>query len=397
MNEESDPVEQRIIDAVQRQLKEFGTEIADRFAELQQFAASETDARTALEARVEELTAELANTEPAPHGVDDELRSAVEGVQDRFERLDERIGVRVGELADAAEQDRAEAAATVARLEDRASGFEERIEVRVGELADAEEQRVADLAVTVAQLEDRATALEEESQSTEPDIASMVERADAAVNSLTERIARFDEDRVAMDARLDRLDRRRNEAVERLDAVEERLGGIDEIVGEATVGIGDRVEQLAAAHETMAKQTTDEIAAIRAEIAETDADAIDELQDRVSSALGQAELVRIEMDRFQEKMKNDLDANVSRLTAIETAVQDQRMDVESAVQLERLEEVERMVLMLDPEVMAQRSTDSDADDESAENGAPDVTGATGLGTVRTDQPRLPRLAPSTEP
>lgn len=354
MNEAVDPLQERIVGAVQRELDRFGAEIAERFGELQRHAAAETSARAAVEVRVGELDAELAT---AGH----DLRGAVAGLEARLERLEEQVDTRLTQLADTSEKGR------------------------------------ADLAAMAARFDDRATALEKNAQSAEDRIAAMAERADAAANELTERVTRFDEGREAIDARLERLDRRRNEAVDRLDAMEERLGGIDEIVRDATVGIADRVEQLATAQETMAKQTADELEAVRAEMAEIDPDAIDDVKDRVSSALGQAELVRIEMDRFQEKMKNDLDVNVSRLTAIETAVQDQRMDVESAVQLERLEEVERMVLMLDPEVMAQRSTDSDADDESAENGAPDVTGATGLGTVRTDQPRLPRLAPSTEP
>jgi hypothetical protein len=43
-----------------------------------------------------------------------------------------------------------------------------------------------------------------------------------------------------------------------------------------------------------------------------------------------------------------LDKTVGRLVDLETQVQEQHMDVETAVQLERLEEVERALLALDP-------------------------------------------------
>lgn len=319
MNEAIDPVEERIVAAVQLELNRFGAEIVDRFVELQRHAAAESSARYALETRFEQLSRQ-------PPASDHELRAVV-----------------------------------------------------------------ADMQVALARLE-------KNSQSAEQHIASMVERADIAVNGVMERVARFDENRLEIEARLDRLDRRRNEALERLAAVEERLGGIDEIVGGATAGIADRVEHLANAHDAMAKQTTEELDAIRAEIAESDADAIDALQDRVSSALGQAELVRIEMDRFQETMKNELESNVSRLTAIETAVQDQRMDVESAVQLERLEEVERMVLMLDPQLAESDATAPAATDESVDTHSSDdrsaFADAADTDTDRADDRSLPRLAPS---
>ena len=347
MNEAVDPLQERIVGAVQRELDRFGAEIAERFGELQRHAAAETSARVALEARLGALTDESATA-------DHDVSGAVAGVEARLDRL------------------------------------EEHLDIRLAQLDDASEQRQTDLVAMAARLDDRATALENSSTAAEDRIASMAERADAAANDLTERVTRFDEDREAIDARLERLDRRRNDASDRLEVLEERLGRIDEIVREATVGIADRVEQLAIAQETMAKQTTDELEAVRAAVAEIDPDAIEEVQDRVSSALGQAELVRIEMDRFKEKMQNDLDANVSRLTAIETEVQDQRMDVESAVQLERLEEVERMVLMLDPEITAQRSTISEVDEATAQPGGPGAT------TGRTDTPSVPRLAPSTE-
>jgi TolA-binding protein len=344
MNEGIDPVEERIVAAVQLELNRFGDEMASRFAQLQRHAISESAARSDLESRLAQLTVELA-------AADSDARVAVASIQNHIDRLDEQTDAR---------------------------------------LADAGERYSSELAAVAVRLDERATLIEEGSQSAELHIASVAERVDATAASLTERVAQFDEDRVAMDARLDRLDRRRNEAVERLDAVEARLGGVDQSIGDVAAGVAEQIEHLARAHETMTARVNDEIEAIRVDVAETDAEALDEMKERISSALGQAELVRIEMDRFQETMRIDLDANISRLTAVETAVQDQRMDVDSAVQLERLEEVERMVLMLAPGVVATGSTTAapPMDDQTPLDEADEVD------PYSDHPPSLPRLAPA---
>ena len=54
------------------------------------------------------------------------------------------------------------------------------------------------------------------------------------------------------------------------------------------------------------------------------------------------------MERFQASMGETTDKTTMRLTEVETQLQDQAMDTETAVQLERLEEVERALIALDP-------------------------------------------------
>jgi hypothetical protein len=85
-----------------------------------------------------------------------------------------------------------------------------------------------------------------------------------------------------------------------------------------------------------------------------DVDAIDEMKDRVASAAGEVELVRIEVERFQKSMGESMDKTVGRIVELETQMQEQHMDVETAVQLERLEEVERALLALDPSQFVRR-------------------------------------------
>jgi hypothetical protein len=67
----------------------------------------------------------------------------------------------------------------------------------------------------------------------------------------------------------------------------------------------------------------------------------------MSRAVGEAMLVRIEVDRVVISTDEKLDKQAVRLAEIEGLLTDQ-MDVGAAVQLERLDELERAVAMLDP-------------------------------------------------
>ena len=54
-------------------------------------------------------------------------------------------------------------------------------------------------------------------------------------------------------------------------------------------------------------------------------------------------------------MGQTMDKTVVRIVELETQVQEQHLDVETAVQLERLEEVERALIALDPNQFVRRS------------------------------------------
>ena len=79
------------------------------------------------------------------------------------------------------------------------------------------------------------------------------------------------------------------------------------------------------------------------------------MKDKVASALGEAELLRIEMERFQKSIGDDDRQDQLRIVELETAIQDQALDVDTAIQLERLEEVERAIIALDPAQFVRRN------------------------------------------
>jgi predicted nuclease with TOPRIM domain len=82
------------------------------------------------------------------------------------------------------------------------------------------------------------------------------------------------------------------------------------------------------------------------------------------------ELVRIEVERFQKSMGESMDKTLGRIVDLETQLQEQHMDVETAVQLERLEEVERALIALDPSQFVRRGDSSQHDEPSSDPTSP---------------------------
>jgi hypothetical protein len=156
-----------------------------------------------------------------------------------------------------------------------------------------------------------------------------------------------------------------------------RIADIDAHVGRVSAGLDDTLTVLndrmsgidgaiAAANERL-----DELAA---NLARVDADAIDELKDKLSAAAGEAMLVRIEVERVEQKLGERIDKTTVKLTDLETQIADQSMDVSTAVQLERLEELERAVIELDPSRFVLKSdvpgADRNGNGHGSANGAP---------------------------
>jgi ElaB/YqjD/DUF883 family membrane-anchored ribosome-binding protein len=77
-------------------------------------------------------------------------------------------------------------------------------------------------------------------------------------------------------------------------------------------------------------------------------DALDEVKEKISAAAGEAMLVRIEMERLEKGVNERTDELMVRMTDVETNLQDTVMDVSTAVQLDRLEEIERTLAEIDP-------------------------------------------------
>ena len=82
-----------------------------------------------------------------------------------------------------------------------------------------------------------------------------------------------------------------------------------------------------------------------------DQSGLDDLKQQMSSAVGEAMLVRIELDRAVGDMAEKIDKANVRMAEIESLLSDE-MDVNASVQLERLDELERALAELDPDRFA---------------------------------------------
>ncbi|MFP5487643.1 MAG: hypothetical protein ACLGHQ_04995, partial [Acidimicrobiia bacterium] len=91
------------------------------------------------------------------------------------------------------------------------------------------------------------------------------------------------------------------------------------------------------------------ITAVEESVEGVDQNALEEMKEKMSAAAGEAMLVRIEMERFEKTVNERTDHLAVRLTEVETNLQDATMDVSTAVQLDRLEEIERALAELDPD------------------------------------------------
>ncbi len=353
-----------------------------------------------------------ATTDTTSSSTDSTRSSIVAAVQQELDRFSKQVSTEIQRLRDELARERtarAESEETVRSMlpaiEQRLAEFSaqskrrhDEMELRIGRVADETNAGLAAAVESAArpvvkQLEHRQDQLEQDLSSLDRSVRKFDAQAGAMVqhfNAMTEATeARLDEvsgqvaeqldGRLAslsmrMDdvsaqaarqqaevsnvvgARVDQAEDRINERIITAEArvnetLGQRIADIDAYVGRVSGGLDDAVATISdriAGAEARFDEVNAAIDALAARLDSVDVDAIDEMKDRVASAAGEVELVRIEVERFQKSMGESMDKTVGRIVDLETQVQEQHMDVETAVQLERLEEVERALIALDP-------------------------------------------------
>ncbi len=348
MTEQSDATRSSIVTAVQQELARFSEQVSSEMQRIRSELASERAARV----RSEET-----------------LRSLLPTIEDRLadhsaqtKRRHDEIEVRIGRLAEETNT------GLVAAVESAARPVIKQLEHRHGQL----ETEQAALGATVRRFDEQVGALVQHVNAVSGATDARLDEVSAEVtDELESRLATFQIriDEVAAQAarqqaevsnvvgsRVDQAEDRINERIVIAEArVNEHLGqriaDMDAYVGRISAGLDDAVATISdriAGAEGRFDDVNAAIDAMAVRVDSVDVDAIDEMKDRVMSAAGEVELVRIEVERFQKSMGDSLDKTVGRIVELETQLQEQHMDVETAVQLERLEEVERALLALDP-------------------------------------------------
>ncbi|MEP6297673.1 MAG: hypothetical protein ABJ382_10120, partial [Ilumatobacter sp.] len=402
MSEEIQEMQRQIVAAVQQELTRFSGEVAMNLKALSDEVAAGATARAELERQVRSLAGALESSQAANTQYQTELQNVLESQLNEFgsatKKRHDEMNTRLGRVIDEANVGIASAVESAARP----------VVKQLEHRQDAVEAEVRNLDSSIRKFDDQAGQMVNHINQVTAAIDARLERVQSDVlgsfdDRMTSMVMRIDEVS-AFAARQqsevsnligDRVDSSETRINERMLGLEnrvneeigQRVADIDAHVGRIGAGLDEAVDALNGRIAKADAKFTDvetSIASLRQQMENVDEEAIDEMKDKISSALGQAELVRIEMERFQETINGSLETTAVRLTEIETTVQEQSMDVATAVQLERLEEVERAVLMLDPDII--RGRDDGADDATVAMSRP---AASGEDSSRSTTPVMP--------
>ena len=372
MSTEPDDVQASVIAAVQRELNSFSEQVSSELQRLRTEMAADRAGRSELEEQLIALAPAVERAGANNAAFQAEIQRALEERLIEFATLNKRrheeMDARIGRVVDEANIGLAAAVESAARpiikqVEHRQENLERELgtfdknlrkfddqaarmvthfndvtratEVRMNEVS---AQVGADLDERLSGLGTRVDEISAQSARQQSEVANIVgSRIDQAEDRINDRL-------LATESRIT------EDIGQRVADIDAYVGRVSAGLDESVVMLSDRIAAVDRTFEEVGRSFDD----IEARLAAVDVDAIDEMKDKVASALGSAEILRIEMERFQLTIGETIDKTNMRLVELETALQDQALDVDTAIQLERLEEVERAIIALDPAQFVRR-------------------------------------------
>lgn len=341
-------------DEVQRQAQRVGdmeSTLVDMGVRTEEQRVANEAYQTALQTALEERLGEFANHQhwrmndiedkiaAIPTGVDAETMMEIrQTVRDDMERSFGAVHTRLDEIVNVNKRFDEQATAHVQQLNDTTSALTMRMD------QDAERSAAA--------LEERLGALQVDLNATFENIGEQV----------TEHATML----------LGKIDQAESRGVDRLLELEGRIGedlgtkiaNLDATIGRVAGGFDDAMialNQRLLELENKLYEFDDRIGVMAEALSKVDESAMDEMRAEMSRAIGEATLVRIEFDRVAASTDQKLDKQTIRMAEIEGMLID-HMDVSTAVQLERLDELERQMLLIEaPAGLASRSADEIAE------------------------------------
>lgn len=297
--------------------------------------------QTALQAALEERLAEFANHQHQTlTTINNKIASmpslvqfavVSQGLRDYLEHKTAAVETQMDELHKSTRRIDEQAGAIVSHINETVAALSKRMDDGDQLVSRMVDQRIGDVRVLVDQASaDLARQLAEHSQ-------ILSQRVDTIDMKMVDRALAMEE----------RINEHNGAKIANLEATIGRVGaGFDDALGAVSKRIVDLEAQLLEAAERMD--------GLVAQVAKVDEEAINAVKEQLSSAVGEAMLVRIEVDRFIAAQEEKFDAAALRMSEIEAQLADS-MDVSEAVQLERLEEIERALLELDPNQFVRKS------------------------------------------
>ena len=318
---------------------EFERRLPELEAAIDGHRAAQEAYQQALQAALEERLTEFANhqhwrltdleervaTLPTTTGIDPEtLLDIRQTVRDDMERSFLTIHGKLEEVAQVHRRLDEQASALVQHVNDTTAALAQRMDEGDQRITHAVEQELTNAqAVFTAALGDVEQQVGEHTN-------TLIGKLDSAESRTTDRMLALEQ----------RINEEQGTKIANIEATVGRLGaGFDE----AMVALSQRVLGI----ENHLLEVDERISTVAEAVARIDQDAIEEVKAQMSNAIGEAMLVRIELDRAVANTDDKLDKQAVRLAEIEGLLSD-HMDVSQAVQLERLDELERAVALLDP-------------------------------------------------
>lgn len=340
-----------IASIVERQLTKFASTVNSQMDELRQHLVAQQqhlDAyQQAMQTAVEDRLAALAGHQQMQH---DDLDARLNAIPQRLQaempihlqaatqsllaQTSEQHATVVAELdgiRNAVEQMEAHSATIIQHVNDTTTTLVQRIDDGDASIAHAVEERLSVVKGMLDNIEPEVQRLVGEHA------ASLLSKMEYVENSTTDRM-------LEMEARIN------DQHGTRMAQLETTIGRIGAGFDDSIVALNQRMLDM----DTRVVEGSERVDALAEQIAGFDQGAFDSLKEQVSSAVGEAMLVRIEMDRANGATKEQLDKQAIRMAEIEALLEDD-MDVSAAVQLERLDELERALVALDPSQFVRKS------------------------------------------
>ncbi|MDW3215106.1 MAG: hypothetical protein R8G01_13970 [Ilumatobacteraceae bacterium] len=337
--------------------QEFREQIAAIAAAVEQNQAKASEytdqTRSTIEQKIAEAdTRQTRRLDDATSGLDglvtEAVRPVVGGLRDDYEAMTRKVDGLDTNLRKFDEQ----AARMVTYFNDVSS----QMEAKQDELGETLKTDVAEQIATLKQL------VEENDSSVRRFQNEVGQSVSAKVNDAEDR---FNNRLLAAESRM------KEDAGQQIADIQAHVGRVSTGLDETMTVLNERIAKF----EDRFVETDRRIEALSESVEGIDQDALEELKDKMSSAAGEAMLVRIEMERLEKNIAEKTDGLVVRMTDVETQLQDATMDVSTAVQLDRLEEIERSLLELDPNQFVRKDESSN---ESVKKDAQDADGDVGV-------------------
>lgn len=351
-----------IAGAVERQLNQYVATMAQQVEVARQAAEqAKADIRAEFNAQLQGVIERLDINQQAAgtyqqnlqRALDERLADFATHQQRRFADVEDRIlqipastsGVDAAELAAVRDQIDQQSAAAHARIDDlqKASHrFDQQSSALVQHVNDttvALSQRMDEGNRTLAQaVEERLGLVRSSLESIVPEVQRQIGEHTAMVNQRVDFVDNKVTDRML--AMEERINETTGTKIAQIEASMGRIGsGFDDAIG----ALSQRMLEL----ENRLYEHNDRLVALTEQVGKIDEKALDTVKEQLSSAVGEAMLVRIELDRLAAETDEKLDKSTLRMAEIEAQLSD-TMDVSAVVQLERLEELERAIIELNP-------------------------------------------------